>query len=210
MNHRISIPKPCHEDWSAMTPNEQGRFCRQCDKTVTDFTGMGALEIQSYLLENSGKNVCGRFKSTQLETITISIPEKVLFTQTKFRNVFILALLVTMGTTLLSCKDKSQTIGEIAIARDSVAVDTTKWERVATQTPGMTVSEDTLPVPAQSKSCGTGNGDHNINRLTGKEFHLTGAVVVDPIPPERDDIIVGEPVMPVVNPVPAKDTDSVN
>ncbi|MEL1244790.1 hypothetical protein AAEO56_11000 [Flavobacterium sp. DGU11] len=125
MDYKISIPKPCHEDWTSMTPNEQGRFCGQCSKTVTDFTGMKALEIQSFLLENSGRKVCGRFKASQLDSIVITIPERVLFTQTRFRNVFLLALLVTMGTTLFSCNN-GQTIGEVKVEKDTVIHDSVK------------------------------------------------------------------------------------
>ncbi len=188
--HLISIPKPCHEDWGAMIPNEQGRFCGQCARTVTDFTGMKALEIQSYLLENSSKKVCGRFKADQLDKVTISIPERVLFTQTRFRNIFLLALLVSMGTTLFSCNN-GQTIGEVAIQKDSI-----------------TNSTDIVPpAPLKSKvSCDT----HGPEELTGevavgpvatKEIHLTGAVAIDPVPPE----IVGDIDMsPLPDPVPTK------
>lgn len=49
---RIEIPKPCHEDWDAMTPNENGRFCGSCAKTVVDFTNMQTAEIQRYFIDN--------------------------------------------------------------------------------------------------------------------------------------------------------------
>lgn len=180
MNHRISIPKPCHEDWNAMTPNEQGRFCGQCAKTVTDFTGMSASEIQGYLLQNSSTKVCGRFKSTQLDTITITIPERVLYSQTKFRNVFLLALLVTMGTTLFSCKDKNQTIGEIQIVKsDSTA----------------TVTDSVKLVCDDKHLLGNAVRDStNSVKVKMPEFHLTGAVAVDlvsaPAPEIMGDTIV--------------------
>jgi len=41
----ISIPKPCHENWDAMHPREQGRHCDACDKTVIDFTEKSEKEI---------------------------------------------------------------------------------------------------------------------------------------------------------------------
>ncbi|MCW4468109.1 hypothetical protein OGH69_03955 [Flavobacterium sp. MFBS3-15] len=184
MSHRISIPKPCHEDWNAMTPNEQGRFCGLCAKTVTDFTGMSASEIQSYLLENSGTKVCGRFKSTQLDTITITIPERVLYSQTKFRNIFLLALLLTMGTTLFSCKDKNQTIGEIQIVKqDNTA----------------TVIDSVKPACNDKHVLGNAVRDStNSVEVKMPEFHLTGAVAVDPVPPRLDrHTLVGE-VTPIV------------
>ena len=60
----ISIPKPCHENWEAMTPDEQGRFCGVCTKTVFDFTKATDKEIIEHL--NKDKNACGRFVSSQL------------------------------------------------------------------------------------------------------------------------------------------------
>jgi hypothetical protein len=122
MKNLISVPKPCNEDWNAMTPEGIGRFCNVCTKTVTDFTGMTAVEIQTYLQLNSGQQICGRFKTEQLDNIIIRIPEKVLFSQTQFRKIFLLALLVTMGTTLLSCTGNNgrQVIGEVAIDSDTI------------------------------------------------------------------------------------------
>ncbi len=61
----ISIPNPCHENWESMKPNEQGRHCFSCEKTVIDFTSMADYEIIDYFKRN--KNGCGRFTSTQLQ-----------------------------------------------------------------------------------------------------------------------------------------------
>ncbi len=64
-NINISIPKPCHENWEAMTPAEKGRFCSVCSKTVLDFTKASDKEIVNYLSNN--KNACGRFYNHQLD-----------------------------------------------------------------------------------------------------------------------------------------------
>lgn len=71
---KIHIPEPCHEDWSKMTPNEKGAFCKVCSKTVVDFSKKNDEEIQKFLLENMDKKVCGRFKTTQLENEEIEVP----------------------------------------------------------------------------------------------------------------------------------------
>ena len=61
---KISIQSPCHENWSEMTPNEQGRHCQICAKTVHDFTQMSDAGILHFFRQNS--NVCGKFQVTQL------------------------------------------------------------------------------------------------------------------------------------------------
>lgn len=52
---QISIPKPCHEKWSEMIPEEKGRFCAMCQKTVYDFTKSSDREIINTY--NSNKNL---------------------------------------------------------------------------------------------------------------------------------------------------------
>jgi hypothetical protein len=104
-NHKITIPKPCDEDWNKMTPNGNGKFCGSCSKNVVDFTNMMPNEIQAYFLDHS--NVCGRFKKSQLDSLTIQIPNRVLHSQTHYHKIFLLALFIVMGTTLFSCSDKN-------------------------------------------------------------------------------------------------------
>lgn len=63
---RISIPNPCHEDWSQMTPEDKGRFCLSCQKTVVDFTKMNKSEIQQYFQTTVNEKICGRIKTSDL------------------------------------------------------------------------------------------------------------------------------------------------
>ncbi|WP_348746173.1 hypothetical protein [Tenacibaculum sp. 190524A02b] len=119
---KITIPKPCHEDWNTMTPNEKGRFCNSCAKTVVDFTQKSPKEIQDYLIENKNQRVCGHFKRKQLDSIVIQIPESTFYHQLSFQKLFVLSLLLIMGTTLFSCKTdtgKNQKIEKVEIV-DSV------------------------------------------------------------------------------------------
>ncbi len=70
----ITIPKPCHENWNAMKPEEKGRFCGSCQKAVTDFTNMSDRELALFLKKPLG-NLCGRFHADQLDRV-FEVPVK--------------------------------------------------------------------------------------------------------------------------------------
>lgn len=65
MSGNIYIPKPCHENWNKMTPEEKGRHCAVCSKVVTDFTKMNTEQIITTLQESTGE-VCGHINIDQL------------------------------------------------------------------------------------------------------------------------------------------------
>jgi hypothetical protein len=62
---QLHIPTPCHENWENMHPNEKGRHCAACQKTVVDFTLMSDAEVIHYFSKAAG-SVCGRVGSDQL------------------------------------------------------------------------------------------------------------------------------------------------
>jgi hypothetical protein len=66
----ISIQKPCHENWDAMTPNEQGAFCGKCVKTVVDFSNKSIEEIKDFFIGKQNEKVCGRFEKQQLTSLS--------------------------------------------------------------------------------------------------------------------------------------------
>lgn len=61
---KVTIPKPCNENWTNMTPEEKGRFCQVCSKSVRDFTTATDLEIMEDLSKNP--NICASFRPDQL------------------------------------------------------------------------------------------------------------------------------------------------
>ncbi|WP_262733287.1 energy transducer TonB [Gaetbulibacter sp. NE] len=105
-HYSISIPKPCHENWSKMTPNEKGRFCQSCSKTVVDFTTMTTDDIQDFIHNNKHQRICGHIKQSQLDTINLKVSQSVFDQTLSFHKMFLLALLLAMGTTIFSCADE--------------------------------------------------------------------------------------------------------
>ncbi|MBO6185826.1 MAG: TonB-dependent receptor plug domain-containing protein [Chryseobacterium sp.] len=63
---KITLPKPCQENWETMTSQKKGRFCAACSKTVRDFTKDSDDEILDFFSDSSSQNVCGNFYESQL------------------------------------------------------------------------------------------------------------------------------------------------
>lgn len=66
----IAINEPCHENWDAMTPNQQGAFCKSCQKNVVDFSKKTLKEIKDFFSQPQEGRVCGRFEQTQLAELS--------------------------------------------------------------------------------------------------------------------------------------------
>jgi hypothetical protein len=62
---QLHIASPCHENWSEMTVNEQGAFCKSCQKNVIDFSAKTQNEIYDIITQSDG-GLCGRFREDQL------------------------------------------------------------------------------------------------------------------------------------------------
>lgn len=61
----LTLPQPCSENWEEMTLTEKGRFCLNCQKTVTDFSILSDRQIVE-IINNSKEQMCGRFHPQQL------------------------------------------------------------------------------------------------------------------------------------------------
>lgn len=102
---KISIPEPCSEDWSKMTPTEQGAFCQKCALEVTDFTRKSAWEIKSILTEKiqAKQRVCGRIEDHQLVQVNHDFIHWK-SDQESFRAIWMFSLVAVFGFTLFSCQ----------------------------------------------------------------------------------------------------------
>ncbi|MDQ6470468.1 hypothetical protein RB619_07425 [Flavobacterium sp. LHD-80] len=158
--YKITIPEPCHENWDEMTPKDNGRFCMSCSKTVVDFTSMIPEEIQHFFIQNQSEKICGRFRKSQIETITIQIPSRVLYSQTQYHKIFLLALFIAMGTTLFSCQDKDgnkKKIDTIEVVEDSAKNHDEKLQQIP-------------PPPPPPKQKGNHKNSEKLNKMISGEI----------------------------------------
>jgi hypothetical protein len=91
---QLNIAEPCHENWQNMTPQEQGRFCGSCRKTVVDFTMMSDQEVLNYFLK-ADHNICGRFANDQLNKDLKITEKKKRFSWAYIWNILIATFLIT-------------------------------------------------------------------------------------------------------------------
>ena len=101
---KISIPKPCSEDWSQMTASEKGRFCASCQTQVISFVGMQAKEIKDILEQETGSS-CGRFSTHQLEAFNAAYQE--LPSPSSLRNWTMAAVLTGVSVLPIFAQDSS-------------------------------------------------------------------------------------------------------
>lgn len=161
----ISIPTPCHEDWNAMTPNQQGRHCNACAKTVVDFTGMSDEEVQYFFInKKKEENVCGRFKNDQLRRIKVELPYNIYTMTMPLWKQFLTACLLAFSSMLFSCDTlvgNNNTLGETIpfVMRD----DTAKANLPLPPPPPsifrvtgftMVIADSTIPAPVCTKLMG--------------------------------------------------------
>lgn len=68
MRLTLTVPKPCHEDWNAMTPQENARFCASCQHSVADLTRATDAELVA-LFSSDARPKCARFDPRQLDRL---------------------------------------------------------------------------------------------------------------------------------------------
>lgn len=88
-----------------MTPQEQGRFCGSCRKTVVDFSVMTDKEVLDYFSKTS-QHVCGRFSNDQLNKELTITGKKKRFSLAYIWNVILVTLLITEANAQVKPKPK--------------------------------------------------------------------------------------------------------
>ncbi|HEY8894415.1 MAG TPA: carboxypeptidase-like regulatory domain-containing protein [Niastella sp.] len=118
---QLNIAEPCHENWQNMTPQQQGRFCGSCQKTVVDFTMMSDQEVLNYFLK-ADHNVCGRFADDQLNKELKVTEKKKRFSWAYVWNILVATFLAVKADAQgVNPKKPAEPVKEIVIKVGKVA-----------------------------------------------------------------------------------------
>lgn len=104
-NIGLRIEEPCHEEWADMTPDEQGRFCDSCQKSVIDFTHLTDNEILKMISANPN-GLCGQFRESQLNR---KVVETKLSGKNSKLNALVAGIMVATGAGTLSAQSADTT-----------------------------------------------------------------------------------------------------
>jgi hypothetical protein len=182
-----------------MTPNELGRHCNACAKTVVDFTQMSDEAVQLYLLSRHGERICGRFSTVQLHRIEIHLPQNIFELTMPWWKRFLVASLIVFSTTLFSCDVKTN--GDIVINDSSIQEVPQSHKLIDTATPihPLYVKPDSL--------ISTNNKATPVQTVTVRG-DIQGDIVLEPIPevqiipnipsvvePDPEPKLMGEPAV---------------
>jgi len=158
----VTIPQSCHESWDAMTPQDKGRFCASCAKTVVDFSQMSDTQVLNYLSQAKGR-LCGRFAQEQLERPLVSV-------KAEKKKIWWMAAL--MPLTLLFTKANAQKTD-----KGTINIEYNKCERsMGLVAVGTHKAVDTLESPINKIITGTIVDDNNIP-IQGASVILRGTSI---------------------------------
>ncbi|MBA2481912.1 MAG: hypothetical protein H0V44_14700 [Planctomycetes bacterium] len=135
----VRIPSPCHEDWNVMTPNQRGRHCAVCDKTVVDVTRMGPQAGAQYLRRlpsdlAAGAKVCVHAHADARGRLLSPVRRRLLTN----------GLATVLAVTLAGCTGSGPHVGPAATQQ---ARHQQESPALPTEDPGMRAIEGDVMVP---------------------------------------------------------------
>jgi hypothetical protein len=185
----ISIPKPCHEDWNKMTPDEKGAFCGSCQKSVYDFSNKTDEEIISVFEKEEKGKVCGRFTSSQLSRPVVSFGNP---TATSRLAIFAYALLLVFGSALFS---GANAYGQEYMKKGEVKVKM-MGKPAITEIKSVTIPEEEKPVIKCALNKNPGLMSLGQTVVVEQPIKITGDTIIEEInvvePVEEVEMITGE------------------
>lgn len=114
----ISISKPCSEKFSTFEKTGHGGFCNSCEKEVIDFRKMTNNQVLHFV-QNSEDNVCGNFKTSQLNRI-METSKPIQQTKFKFLRIAAIAMLSLTSLHHIQAQDKKPVTEVVQKAENKV------------------------------------------------------------------------------------------
>jgi hypothetical protein len=185
-NFIVRIPEPCHEDWNSMLPDEKGKFCNSCSKSVFDFSTKTDSEIKDILVEYKDQKVCGHFKKSQVNRpLSISVNLSDLPKNMSMTKAFAIALFLVFGTFLFSCTDEhGQKVGEITVNETELLAPPPDPNNFMA---GMMMVDMPPPIlDSTIEACTTMTGDMVV---VMNEEHVDGGITFMEIPDENNQVM---------------------
>lgn len=68
--YKLHLENSCHENWNEMKPEEKGKFCESCSKTVIDFSRSSIQEVFRFM-KTKEEHTCGRFTKEQMDQVFV-------------------------------------------------------------------------------------------------------------------------------------------
>jgi hypothetical protein len=181
------IPKPCHENWNNMTPQEKGRHCDVCSKVVVDFTKKTPVEVDKIMTEAEG-SVCGNFNINQLNQ---EAQMKVFKNPTNlFNRNFKYFAMSVFGFFAINKKAEAQMKGKVAIRGDVAPYEYENTNKETTTLSGTIKKADGKPAGGAviiltsegneiGRTTAIANGTYSIKIRPGKIVNKKVNVVVN-------------------------------
>lgn len=117
MKISISVPKPCHENWNAMTPALDptngigGRHCDSCQHTVMDLTRVSDAQLID-LFRKDAMPKCARFSQGQLDRV-IALEER----SPRLLPAAAVGAALALASPDAAAQNCTPTLGKMAISR---------------------------------------------------------------------------------------------
>lgn len=167
---QIHLSQPCHENWHNMTPNEQGRFCGSCQKTVVDFSAMSDKELLAYLANVSGYTACGRFSNEQLNRTIKTAENKRRFSWAYVWNILLATFMITEANAQVCPPKRKALVPSIIKRPDTVntAISTMGYKAETFKADNVSLT-DTKPVDMSTVLVGPLGGYYVGEKLPVKE-----------------------------------------
>jgi hypothetical protein len=199
---KIQITNPCDNDWNAMKPSSEGRFCEACSKNVVDFSHRSDAEIRAYMLERNGENICGRFRKQQVDRIRIELDRTILQAAIPFWQKFLVVVLVCFGQDFLGvdfCFAQTDTTAIRIEQVDSSAAAIIQPDTVVCEEPEPAESIDWVtltPMPEWVLA-----GAVSITQMEPITLVLGGFAMVEEYEPEEPEISLIDSVRTGTSPI---------